>query len=80
MENRTNLEGSRARPNCVQGERRCRSTGCSSCMAWVGVSCPQVQDGEICACDKEFPSVLAKDHFMCEPPVLMGLCMLKIMK
>lgn len=80
MENRTNLEGSRARPSCVQGERRCRSTGCSSYIAWVSVSCLQVQDGEICAGDKEFPSVLEKDQVMCEPPVLMGLCMLKIIK
>lgn len=74
MENITNLEGSRARPNCVQGKRKCRCIGCSLvCLAWVGISCLQVQDGEKCAANKEFPSVFAKDKIMCEPPVLMDL-------
>lgn len=81
MENRTNLEGSRARPSCVQGKGKCRCTGCSSaCLASVGISCLQVQDGENCAGNKEFPSVVEKDKIMCEPPILMNLCMLKIIK
>lgn len=33
-----------------------------------------------CAGNKEFPSVCEKDEVMCEPPVLMGLGMLKIIK